>query len=89
MHTPVETDYNREAMSSVSKHFVIHKDKTDANGKAFVELCEQEEAPIAAVLCGHIHGYHKSQLIPGREQICCSSGMVGFVHRITLRGDNS
>ena len=89
MHTPVETDYGKEAMRRVPEHFVIHKDKTDANGKAFIELCEQEDAPIAAVLCGHIHGYHKSQLIPGREQICCSSGMVGFVHRITVRGTNS
>ena len=86
MHTPVETEYGKEAMGRVPEHFVIHKDKTDANGKVFIELCEQEEAPIAAVLCGHIHGYHKSQLIPGREQICCSSGMVGFVHRITVRG---
>lgn len=87
MHVPVENDYNKEDMSSVTADFIMHKDETDANGKAFIELCEQEDVPIAAVLCGHIHGYHKSQLIPGRDQICCSSGMVGFVHRIVVRGD--
>ena len=87
MHTPVETDYNKEAMSSVTEHFVIHKDKTDANGKEFIGLCEDKETPIVGVLCGHIHGYHKSQLTQDRQQICCSSGMIGFVHRITVRGE--
>lgn len=87
MHVPVETAYNKEDMSSVTADFIMHKDETDANGCEFIGLCEDELAPIAAVLCGHIHGYHKSQLIPGREQICCSSGMVGFVHRITVRGE--
>ena len=87
MHVPVETNYNKEDMSDIKGNFVIRKDRTDTNGREFITLCEDELAPIAAVLCGHIHGYHKSQLIPGREQICCSSGMVGFVHRITVRGE--
>ena len=82
-----ETDYNKEDMKDIGKGFVIRKDQTDANGREFIRLCEDESLPIVAVLCGHIHGYQKSQLIPGRSQICCSSGMVGFVHRITVRGD--
>ena len=78
---------NKEDMKDIGKGFVIRKDQTDANGREFIRLCEDESLPIVAVLCGHIHGYQKSQLIPGRSQICCSSGMVGFVHRIVVRGE--
>lgn len=87
MHVPVETDHNIKDMKILGNNFVIRKDRTDDNGREFIELCENPSVSIAAVLCGHIHGYQKSQLIPGREQICCSSGMVGFVHRITVRGN--
>lgn len=87
MHVPVETDHNTEAFAILGNNFMIHRDRTDVSGREFIGLCENPSAPIVAVLCGHIHGYLKSQLIPGRDQICCSSGMVGFVHRITVRGD--
>ena len=87
MHVPVETEHNTEAFQMLGSSFMMHKDRTDANGQEFIELCENPSAPIAAVLCGHIHGYLKNQLILGRDQICCSSGMVGFVHRITVRGN--
>lgn len=87
MHVPVETDYNTENFKLLGNNFMIHKDRTDASGREFIGLCEDPSVPIVTVLCGHIHGYLKSQLIPGRDQICCSSGMVGFVHRITVRGN--
>jgi hypothetical protein len=87
MHVPVETDHNIKDMKILGNNFVIRKGRTDDNGREFIELCENPSVSIAAALCGHIHGYQKSQLIQGREQICCSSGMVGFVHRITVRGN--
>lgn len=87
MHVPVETEYNAEDFKLLGSSFMLHRDRTDDSGREFIALCENPSAPIVAVLCGHIHGYVKGQLILGREQICCSSGMVGFVHRITVRGN--
>ena len=87
MHVPLETELNTEDFKMLGNNFTLHRDRTDDSGREFIALCENPSVPIKAVLCGHIHGYVKSYLIQGREQICCSSGMVGFVHRITVRGN--
>ena len=85
MHVPVETNFNKDAMGVFEPYFVINIDRADENGRRLIEICENKELPIVAVLCGHVHGYHKSELIDGREQICCSSGLVGFVHQIVVK----
>ena len=38
-------------------------------------------------LCGHIHGYSDTEISPGKRQITASQGMIGFVHRLTVRGE--
>lgn len=86
MHVPVGTDYNEETMSIYNEYFVINKKTTDENGQRLTALCEDTKTPIVAVLCGHVHGYQKSELIPGRVQICCSSGLIGFMNRIVIHG---
>ncbi len=43
---------------------------------------------VKLVLCGHIHGYSDEEFAPGKRQITASQGMIGFIHRLTVRGED-
>ena len=84
-HVPVSTPYCKEALSGVSEYFYIDAETADENGRAFVSLCESCGA-IKAVLCGHLHGYRATEIVPGKPQIIGSQGMAGAVHLFTVTG---
>ncbi len=77
MHIPVQTPYNKAETSIFDPYFLLGGGDVDAESQAFLEYLQQEDCPIAAILCGHVHGHHVSEYAPGKKQICCSSAMVG------------
>ena len=85
-HIPVSASGNREAMRRFSSYFVLDGNGEDENGVRFVRFLEDSYA-VKMVLCGHVHGYSETEIIPGKRQITASQGMIGFVHRLTVRGD--
>ena len=87
-HVPISTPYCREEMRRLIDYFYIDSETQDENGREFVDLCAENGA-IRAVLCGHVHGYHAMELVPGKPQIIGSQGMAGAVHILTVEGVNN
>ena len=85
-HVPISTPCCKEELHRVMDYFYIDEETADENGKEFVELCEKNDT-VKAVLCGHVHGYHATELVPGKPQIIGSQGMAGAVHLFTVAGE--
>ncbi|MBR4205597.1 MAG: metallophosphoesterase [Clostridia bacterium] len=85
-HIPVSARANREEMRKYSVYFSVDDERADENGKRFVRFLETCPA-VKMTLCGHIHGYSDTEISPGKRQITASQGMIGFVHRLTVRGE--
>ncbi len=85
MHIPVRTALNADAVAHFDPYFLLGGEGTDDDSKAFLEYLQSADCPISTVLCGHVHGHHASTFAEGKQQICCSSSMVGcaVVHRFT------
>ena len=83
MHIPVRTSLNADAVSHFDPYFLLGGEGTDDDSKAFLDYLQDADCPIRTVLCGHVHGHHVSSFAEGKQQICCSSSMVGcaVVHR--------
>ena len=77
MHIPVKTPYNTAETSIFDPYFLLGGDDVDPESAEFLTYLQEESCPIAAILCGHVHGHHISEYAPGKKQICCSSAMVG------------
>lgn len=77
MHIPALTAYNREEAACFNPYFLLGTGDVDEDTAAFLTQIQREDDPIAAILCGHVHGRHVSSYRPGRLQICTSSAMVG------------
>ena len=84
-HVPICTPCSAEALRNVYDYFYMERETADDAGRAFISLCESDDA-IRAVLCGHVHGYHAAELVPGKPQIIGSQGMAGAVHLVTVCG---
>jgi len=88
-HIPLSTPNCRamckEKMTGMNEYFYLDSETEDVYGKAFVELCMNSDT-IKAVICGHVHGYYKMELVPGKPQIIGSQGMAGAVDLITVTG---
>ena len=85
-HIPAASSCSRDTMRRFGEYFSIDPETADENGARFVHFLEEEPA-VKMVLCGHIHGYSETEIIPGKRQITASQGMIGFVHRLTVRGE--
>ena len=83
-HIPVVTPYSKAALTGLDPYFYIDE-TADENGRAFLSLCEKNET-VKAVLCGHVHGYRETEIVPGKPQIIGSQGMTGAVQLITVCG---
>ncbi len=86
-HIPVMASSNRETMQHFGDYYTIDREAEDECGRRFVRFLENEPA-VRMVLCGHIHGYSDTEIIPRKRQITASQGMIGFVHRLTVRGES-
>lgn len=86
MHDPLCTRFNRQEMSAFSEYYLVHEDSGDPLTARFIARCMAPDSPVAAILCGHVHGYHLSEFAPGKVQICASSGLIGFAHRFIIEG---
>ena len=88
-HVPLSTPncktLCKEKMTGMNDYFYLDSATEDECGRAFVELCMNSNA-IKAVICGHVHGYYKMELVPGKPQIIGSQGMAGAVDLITVTG---
>ena len=84
-HVPVLTETSREKIAGFGEYFYIDADSEKANAAEFVRL-ERDEKAVKAVLCGHLHCFVRSEIAPGKPQLCASSALCGFVHRITVKG---
>ncbi len=85
-HIPVSASGNREQMRRFGTYFSVDGETADENGQRFVrflETCPQ----VRMTLCGHIHGYSDTEIVPGKRQITASQGMIGFIHRLTVKGE--
>ena len=85
MSTPNCKELCKEKMTGMNDYFYLDSETEDECGRAFVELCMNCDV-IKAVVCGHVHGYYKMELVPGKPQIIGSQGMAGAVDLITVRG---
>ena len=88
-HVPLSTpnckELCKEKMTHMDDYFYLDSETEDENGRAFVELCMNDDA-VRAVICGHVHGYYEMELVPGKPQIIGSQGMAGAVDIITVKG---
>ncbi|MBQ6552817.1 MAG: metallophosphoesterase [Clostridia bacterium] len=84
-HVPALTEASREKIAGFGEYFYIDADSEKANAAEFVRL-ERDEEAVKAVLCGHLHCFVRSEIAPGKPQLCASSVLCGFIHRITIRG---
>lgn len=84
-HIPVAAAENREAMRRFGPYFSVDRESEDGNARRFVRFLEECE-PVRLTLCGHIHGYSDTEIVPGKRQITASQGMIGFVGRLTVKG---
>ncbi len=85
-HIPAAAQSNRDFMRRFGVYFSIDRETEDENGRRFVRFLETSPA-VKMTLCGHIHGWSDTELVPGKRQITASQGMIGFVHRLTVRGE--
>ena len=85
-HIPIATAQNEEEMKRFGDYFSISEKSEDENARELVRLLSKQDSAVCGILCGHVHGYHSSVYAGERRQICASSGLVGFVHRFTVRG---
>lgn len=88
-HVPLSTPcckaLCREKMTGMDDYFYLDSETEDECGRAFVEFCMHNEA-VRAVICGHVHGYYRMELVPGKPQVIGSQGMAGAVDLITVTG---
>ncbi|MCR5262943.1 MAG: metallophosphoesterase [Clostridiales bacterium] len=84
-HIPVSTDLCRGAMQTLDPYFFIDSGSDDRNAAGFVSLLAGS-GTVKAVICGHVHGYHRLDIAPGKPQIIGSQGMAGAVGLITVKG---
>ena len=88
-HVPLSTPgckaQCKEKMTGMNDYFYLDSETEDPCGRAFVQLCMEQDA-IRAVICGHVHGYYQMELVPGKPQIIGSQGMAGAVDLITVTG---
>ena len=85
-HAPFATSYCKEEMSSWDPYFYFGEDAEDENARAFIELCKTNDI-IKAVICGHVHGYHALEFVPGKPMIVGSQGHAGAVDIVTVAGE--
>lgn len=84
-HVPALTEASREKIVGFGEYFYIAGNSEKANAAEFVRL-ERDEEAVKAVLCGHLHCFVRSEIAPGKPQLCASSALCGFAHRITVKG---
>ena len=85
-HIPAAAQCNRDFMRRFGVYFSIDRETEDENGRRFVRFLETSPA-VKMTLCGHIHGWSDTEIVPGKRQITASQGMIGFIHRLTVRGE--
>lgn len=86
MHIPFLTVYNMAEMASFDGYYLLREEETDEITAQWIRECMEPTNPTAAILCGHVHGFRTSFFAPGKQQICASSGLVGFVDRVSICG---
>ncbi|MBQ7720446.1 MAG: metallophosphoesterase [Clostridia bacterium] len=84
-HIPVSTDLCRGEMEKLGAYFYIDSRSEDENARRFVSLLES--GAVKAVICGHVHGYHRMEIAPGVTQIIGSQAMAGAVDLVTVKGE--
>ncbi len=86
MHIPLSLEYNREDMKVFGEYFLLKDTTEDKNAKELIEMIVAHDSPVKAILCGHVHGYHKGDFAPGRPQICSSSSLIGAIDDVVICG---
>lgn len=85
-HIPAAASCNREFARRGGEYFCIDGERGDGNARRFVDFLEK--CPLVKMtLCGHIHGFTVSELVPGKRQITASQAMIGSIHRLTVKGE--
>ena len=85
IHEPIATRNNHKKMKVFEDYYVVDCQRSDEITKKTLDLlCYNEN--IKLILCGHVHGYHKSSFAKNKYQICCSSGLIGKVNNILIKG---
>ena len=84
-HVPALTEASRDKIVGFGEYFYIDEASHNANAAELVRI-ERDEQAVRAVLCGHLHCFVRSEVAEGKPQLCASSALCGFVHRITVKG---
>ena len=84
MHEPIVTRRNKKKMSVFDDYYTIKYDSNDKYSLQTIDLIYKNDI-FKLILCGHVHGYHKSMFAKNRYQICSSSGLIGKVNKITVK----
>ena len=85
-HAPFATSYCMEEMEKLDPYFYFTEEAEDPNAREFIKLCVNNDA-IRAIICGHVHGYHKMEFAPGKPQIVGSQGHAGAIDIVTVAGE--
>ena len=83
MHIPIITNYNEDMMKMYDEYFAIRYNNSNDVTKEFINLLISNEN-VKAILCGHTHGKSVSNFGSNKPQYIASSGLIGFVNKITI-----
>lgn len=83
MHIPVKTASNRDEMISYEDYYTIDSESCDSDSREFIKYISERET-VRLVLCGHCHGASQSEFTPGKKQLICSSGLIGYIREIII-----
>lgn len=91
MHIPVYTDDLGDAIANrwgeennSREYFTIGFQNDAMYTQAFCDLLRSKDSNIVAILAGHVHFYHKSQICDGRFQYTCPPGYKGELQHIVI-----
>lgn len=87
LHAPLRTRFNREQVAQLNPYYLVDESDCDSCTVAMIRECVRPDSPVRAILCGHVHGWHQSEFALGKPQLCASSGLVGFAHRVMICGE--
>lgn len=84
MHIPIMTDYNFLEFKTLEAYYTMSYQDSDEVTRSFIDiLCTSKH--VKAIFCGHVHGTIKSLVSKHIPQYCCSSGLIGSIHKIIIK----
>lgn len=89
-HIPFYTPSSAAYWDTLEPYYTVNPADSDCDDdtRAFVSYIASPDCPVMLHLCGHIHGFSRTELSPGRLQLTATSAMFGGCTLLTLTPEN-